>query len=219
MEGARRAAERSLALYRRAGDEAGVATALCAVAANGLLGEPNLELVRAAAAAAYQHASTVGDEYLMAKALAVLTPALPPSERQAALREAEILLLRLGNRRELAVSYSNTAYMALLEGRCEEALGLAETAMAAAEACENPNVVMFTAANLGVAALLSGDFRRARVASADSCACAAGTTSAGRPPRASPGLPSSLSKAVPLRRLPGCSAPPVRSANMALRSS
>jgi tetratricopeptide (TPR) repeat protein len=164
VDGARRAAHRALALYRRAGVQTGIAKALCAVAANGLLGEPNLELVVRAATAAYCHASIVGDEYVMARALAVLAPALPPSRRLAVLEEAEMLLVRLGNRRELAVAYSNTAYRALLEGRCEEALRLAEKAMAVAEACDNPNLTMFTAANLGVAALLSGDFGRARTA-------------------------------------------------------
>jgi predicted ATPase/DNA-binding SARP family transcriptional activator len=164
VAGARAAAERALELFRRAGDEAGMAEACCAVAANGLLGVPDMDLVRRSAHAAAEHARRAGDEYLKARALAVLTPALPPGRRLPALEEAAALLLRSGNHRELAVSYSNSAYSALLEGRSDEALTLAEKAMAMAEASEDPNITMFTAANLGVAALLSRDFERAREA-------------------------------------------------------
>jgi hypothetical protein len=134
------------------------------VAANGLLGVPDLDLVRSSARAAYRHASEAGDEYLMARALAVLTPALPAEERLPALEEAATLLLRSGNHRELAVSYSNSAYSALLEDRTDEALTLAEKAMTVAEGADDPNILMFTAANFGVAALLSRDFERAREA-------------------------------------------------------
>jgi hypothetical protein len=161
VQGAREAAQRALALYRRAEDHAGIADALCAVAANGLLGVPDLELVRSSARAAYEHASKAGDEYLMARALAVLTPALPAEERVPALEDAATLLLRSGNHRELAVSYSNSAYSALLEGRDREGLTLAERAMDVAQGTEDPNIMMFTAANFGVAALLLRDFERA----------------------------------------------------------
>ncbi|HEY7074385.1 MAG TPA: BTAD domain-containing putative transcriptional regulator [Solirubrobacteraceae bacterium] len=162
LTGAREAAQRALTLYRRAGDDAGIADALCAVAANGLLGVPDLELVRRSARSAYRHASKVGDEYLMARALAVLTPALPSRERLPALEEAATLLLRSGNHRELAVSYSNTAYRALLEDRCEEGLELAEKAMVVARGTDDPHIMMFTAANVGVAALLLRRFEQAR---------------------------------------------------------
>jgi tetratricopeptide (TPR) repeat protein len=141
-----------------------MAEALCAVAANGLLGAPDMELVRSSATAAYEHARRAGDDYLMARALAVMTPALPAGHRLPALEEAATLLLRCGNHRELAVAYSNSAYSAVLEGRCDEALSLAERAMPVAEQSQDPNIAMFTAANLGVAALLSRDFERAREA-------------------------------------------------------
>jgi len=162
LTGAREAAQRALTLYRRAGHDAGIADALCAVAANGLLGVPDLELVRRSARSAYEHASKAADEYLMARALAVLTPALPSAERLPALEEAATLLLRCGNHRELAVSYSNTAYRALLEGRCDEGLELAEKAMVVARGTDGPHIMMFTAANVGVAALLLRRFEQAR---------------------------------------------------------
>jgi predicted ATPase/DNA-binding SARP family transcriptional activator len=162
LQGAREAAQRALTLYRRAGDDAGIADALCAVAANGLLGVPDMELVRDSARAAYEHAKRAGDDFLMARGLAVLTPALPAEERLAALEEAATLLIRTGNQRELAVSYSNSAYSALVEGRYGEGLALAEKAMSVAEGSDDPNIMAFTAANLGVAALLSKDFERAR---------------------------------------------------------
>jgi predicted ATPase/DNA-binding SARP family transcriptional activator len=162
LAGAREAAQRALTLYRRASDDAGIADALCAVAGNGLLGVPDLDLVRRSARSAYEHASKAGDEYLMARALAVLTPALPSGERLPALEEAATLLLRSGNHRELAVSYSNTAYRALLEGRCEEGLDLAEKAMVVARGSDDPHILMFTAANVGVAALLLRRFEQAR---------------------------------------------------------
>jgi hypothetical protein len=91
----------------------------------------------------------------------VLTPALPWRERLPALEEAATLLLRSGNHRELAVSYSNTAYRALLEGRCDEGLELAEKAMVVARGTDDPHTMMLTAANVGVAALLLSRFEQA----------------------------------------------------------
>jgi tetratricopeptide (TPR) repeat protein len=153
---------RAVAVARDGKLDAGIADALCAVAANGLLGVPDMDLVRRSARAAYEHAKRAGDDFLMARGLAVLTPALPAEERLAALEEAATLLIRAGNQRELAVSYSNSAYSALVEGRYDEGLALAERAMSVAQGSDDPNIMAFTAANLGVAALLSKDFERAR---------------------------------------------------------
>ena len=160
-EGALQASREALDLYRQAGDDAGVAVALCSVAGD-LLVAADLELAQATAEEAYALASSRGDEALMGRALGILAPASAAERRRALLDEAARLLRRSGNLRELGVLFSNCAYGALQEGRPAEALALQAEADATRAGVDDPLDAAIALANIGVASLLTGDFERAR---------------------------------------------------------
>jgi predicted ATPase/DNA-binding SARP family transcriptional activator len=157
------AAERALEIYRAAGDQVGVADALCMVASSALV-VSDLDLARRRAREAYEQARAVGHERLMGRALGILAPALPASRRAEALEDAARLLSGAGNQRELAVMFANSAYSAIREGRPEEALALHERAEPVAASIGDALLSVLIQTNLGLAALLAGDFQRAREA-------------------------------------------------------
>jgi hypothetical protein len=154
------ASPHALELYRRVGDDAGIAEALCAVASDVLL-TGDLERTRAHARAAYQHGRAAGDEAVIARALGILAPSVPADERAPVLDEAATLLRRVGNRRILVVLYTNCAYRALEEGRPHEALALAAETEALVAAVGDPLDSASIMTIFGVSSLLSEDFARA----------------------------------------------------------
>jgi predicted ATPase len=155
------AARRALELYIRAADAAGIADAMCQVAYFRLIAGDGAS-ARTDAEAAYRHARAVGHEPSMARALAVLAPALPADESPPVRERAAALLRRLGNRRELVSLYANCSYSALREGRFEEALSLQDQSEAADALIGDPMNSVLNLSHLGMACLLSGDFPRAR---------------------------------------------------------
>ena len=157
------ASRHALALYRRAGDHAGIADALCSVASDALL-TGDLERTRAHAHEAFQHARAAGDEAVAARALGILAPCVPVDERAPLVEEAATLLRRVGNQRFLVVLYTNCAYRALEEGRPHEALAFHAESEALVAVVGDPLDSASILTILGVGCLLSGDFARAREA-------------------------------------------------------
>jgi tetratricopeptide (TPR) repeat protein len=94
-------------------------------------------------------------------ALSRLGQTLEPDEGRATLAEAAELLERLGNHRELASAYSNVGYVALVQGRTDDALEFLDVAVAAAQKVGDPYTLMIVSGNVGLASLFAGDLERA----------------------------------------------------------
>ena len=116
---------------------------------------------RAYGEAACRHARAAGDGMVLGWALSRLGQTLVPDQGPAALAEAAEVLERLGNYRELANAYSNAAYVALIQGRTDDALELLDVAVPAAQRVRNPYTLMIVSGNVGLASLFAGDLERA----------------------------------------------------------
>lgn len=147
-------------LYEQIDDHAGMSLANCSLAAGARL-RGNRGHARAYAEAACRHARAAGDDMALGWALSRLGQTLEPDEGRATLAEAAELLERLGNHRELASAYSNVGYVALVQGRTDDALEFLDVAVAAAQKVGDPYTLMIVSGNVGLASLFAGDLERA----------------------------------------------------------
>ena len=170
---AREAATVALELYRRAKDDAGISEACVALSYTGrderddhVVGPPAREAheIRELAEAACRHAQLAGDNALLGKALIRLAYALFGSERLAALEQGAELLMEAGNYREVALGYSNAAWLAVKENRLIEALALLDVALPIAEQAGTPQITMLSLGNFGLANLFVENYETARAA-------------------------------------------------------
>jgi predicted ATPase/DNA-binding SARP family transcriptional activator len=165
-DAARDAAYIALALFQQAGDHNGMAAALCELSGRASqAGEPDQQLSYAQAAC--REARLANDPALLGRAIARHAVCLPPAERVPALEEAATLLAQAGDHRELANSYINAAYTALLEDRVAEAMRLLHLARPATDRIDSPVSSMLIAGNIGLSGLFTGDLPGAREAFRD----------------------------------------------------
>ncbi len=154
--------EAALALYRQAGDDAGIATALSALAfeTGNLTGD--LAQQRRLAEEAIEHAERCADERVVARALCELAESTTADERPGAVARAAASLERIGHDRGLVSLYSNAGYVALAEEQIEEALGHLHEAAVVVERIGNPWWRARILGNFGLCELFSGEHDRAR---------------------------------------------------------
>jgi predicted ATPase/DNA-binding SARP family transcriptional activator/class 3 adenylate cyclase len=151
----------ALALFRQAGDHAGISETLSTLAVAVGVFLDDLAGERRCAQEACDHARIAGDDALLGRALGRLA-AVSGDRRRAILEQAAELLIPLGNYRQVASAYSSAAYVALSEDRIVEAAGLLDTALQAAGRIQDPWETMTILSNLGLAGLFAGDFDHAR---------------------------------------------------------
>jgi predicted ATPase/DNA-binding SARP family transcriptional activator len=166
-EAAIAAANVALSLYREADDHAGIANSLCSLALDTGALTGDLEQERRYAQSAVQYAKIGGDERVLALALSELAEAAEGDDRLPLLEQAAVVLTRLGNERGLTKLYSNAAYVALTEGRVEEANELLERALEVPWTRDDPWRLAGVLGNLGLARLFAGEPRAARAPFAD----------------------------------------------------
>ena len=154
------AATAALRLYEQIDDQAGMCLAYCSLTTGARL-RGDHGRARAYGEAACRHARAAGDDMVLGWALSRLGQTLVPDQGPAALAEAAEVLERLGNYRELANAYSNAAYVALIQGRTDDALELLDVAVPAAQRVRNPETLMIVSGNVGLASLFAGDLERA----------------------------------------------------------
>ena len=157
------AAEEAFALYRQAGDDAGMSAALRVLGCEcAIIGEDERAL--ATLELACRHAQEAGDDALLGAALGNLAPRLPVPERVEMLERADRLLTKVGDHRGVAAAYNNTSWRALIEGRPDEALSLAERGLRRVDEDDSPCPVLYLYGNLGMARLFRGELEQAREA-------------------------------------------------------
>src|ERR687889_2140593 len=78
--------------------------------------------------------------------------------------EVEAALRRLGSTRHLLGLYNSAAYNCIKEGRPEAARIALEPAVPIVRSLGDPRAAIFLAGNMGLEALFSGDYARARTA-------------------------------------------------------
>lgn len=166
-EAAIAAAKVALSLYQDAGDPSGIANSLCSLALDTGALTGDLEQERQYAESAVRHAKLGGDERVLALALSEWAEAAEGDDRRPRLEEAAVVLTRLGNNRGLTKLYSNTAYVALTEGRVDEANELLERALEVPGVGDDPWRLAGILGNLGLSRLFAGEPRAARAAFAD----------------------------------------------------
>ena len=149
------------ALYRQADDHAGISQTLSSLAVSVGVFAGDLAGERRYALQACQHARFAGDDGLLGRALGRLG-VVSGDERRAILDQAAELLIPLGDYREVAIAYSNAAYMSLIEDSVAEATSFLETALHAVGSIEDPLETEIILSNIGLARLLSGDLDHAR---------------------------------------------------------
>jgi tetratricopeptide (TPR) repeat protein len=161
---ARARAERALALSREAGEPAGIAQALLVACEFEVAGTLPQRRRRALAEEALTHARRAGDRRLEALALMDRALAVGAEPGMAEFDEVEVALRRLGSTRHLLGLYNSAAYNCIKEGRPEAARIALEPAVPIVRSLGDPRAAIFLAGNMGLEALFSGDYERARTA-------------------------------------------------------
>ena len=160
MDERMKAAALALRLYEQIGDHAGVCLAYCSLSAGARL-RGDYDRAKAYAEAALLHGRTADNDLAVGWALSRLGQILVDDQGPPALAEAAEVLERVGNYRELASAYSNAGYVALVQGRTDDALELLDVAVAAAQKVRDPYTLMIVSGNVGLASLFAGDLERA----------------------------------------------------------
>jgi predicted ATPase/class 3 adenylate cyclase len=167
---AREAALAALDLYHRVDDHAGISEAYVVLS---YLGRDERDAgphvqeaseIHDYAEAACRHARLAGDDALLGQALLRLAYAVSPDDRAATLQQGAELLSQAGNYRDVALGYSNAAWVALKQGRTAEAATLLDVALPMAEQANAPQITMLTLGNIGWANLFAGKRKAARAA-------------------------------------------------------
>jgi predicted ATPase/DNA-binding SARP family transcriptional activator len=165
-DAARDALKKALALFEQAGDHAGMAEALCNLAA---LASYDAEPDQAWSymEAACREARLADVHGVLGRTIAMHAVFGPPAERVQAQEEAATLLAERGDYRNLALLYSNSAYAALVEDQPSRAMHLLDLARQAASRIDSPVMSMIILGNLGLAELFTGNLSGARQAFQD----------------------------------------------------
>jgi tetratricopeptide (TPR) repeat protein len=119
---------------------------------------------RALADEALEHARRAGDRRQQARALMDRALAVGAGPGTAEFAEAEAALRELGSARHLLGLYNSAAYNDIKQGRPDAALRALEPAAPIVRALGDPRADIFLQGNIGLAALFSGDYDRARAA-------------------------------------------------------
>jgi predicted ATPase/DNA-binding SARP family transcriptional activator len=154
----------ALALYRLADDHGGISSALCSLAALVGITEGDVDGERRYAEAAVRHAEVAGDDVALGRALGQLA-VHSGEDRTQILKRATQLLAPKGNYREIAKACSATAYVALTEGRVDQASAIVDAALEAGSKIDDPYMMAHIVGNVGLAKLFSGDLASARLSS------------------------------------------------------
>jgi predicted ATPase/DNA-binding SARP family transcriptional activator len=156
------AAATALELSRQVDDHAGISAACDWLAQTApVRGRP--AEARAFAEDACRHASLVGDDLLLGRALLTLaTRTLPEGEWRSTLERGTDLLKRSGSDRDLVANYSDAGWFALQANLPREAAEFLDVALAMAKQAGTPAHTMMIHGNIGWANLLTRDFAQAR---------------------------------------------------------
>ena len=157
----------ALELSRQAGDPAGIAEALLGLAEFDVGERLPQGRRRELADQALVLARQACNDRIVGRALTERALAVPPEVGEAELGEAVAVLRETGSSRELMWLYSNSAYNALKQGGPERAHSLLAHAVPLARELDDPVALVFVLGNVGLAALFSDDFDRARDAFRD----------------------------------------------------
>jgi predicted ATPase/DNA-binding SARP family transcriptional activator len=157
-------AVQALSLARQAGDPAGIADALVAMATLEMAESHPQRRRLALAEEALAYAREAKDERLVTLALFERVMAVPADEAEAGIDEVVAALRRSGSWRLLPHLYSNTAYNGIKSGDSELASRLAERALPLARELGEPVTLAVVCGNFALGALFSGDLDRAREA-------------------------------------------------------
>ncbi len=178
LEEAVAAAQVALELYRQVDDHAGMATALRSMASNtGLIA--SLAQARGYAEDAVRHARASGNAGVLARALGELAEYAEGDERGPLVEQAAAAFTRTGDTSALIDLYMNCAYVALIEGRAEEANQLLIRAGEVPDFGDRTWGLRVFLSNLGLARLFTGEFQAAREAFAGAVAATHSATDFG----------------------------------------
>jgi predicted ATPase len=164
LKEARARGAEALALSRQAGDSAGIAAALLALASLEVAESLPQRRRRELAQEALVRAREAGDARLVALALMERACAQPPEQGAAELRHAAAALHDLGSTRLLLVLYNTAAYNAIKAGSPARALPLLAQAVPLARELGDPVGLANACGNVGLAALFTDDPEPARLA-------------------------------------------------------
>lgn len=157
------AGEAALQLYTEIGDHAGISDA-CRELVFFHQAHGNSERAIERGQHACEHARLAGDDALLGRALAKNVHTLPAAEGLAALEQAAELLTPLGDWRPVARGYINLGYLAITEGRHEDALELLDVALRAVQNSVGPAELTLIWGNIGLANIFLGHLPRAQSA-------------------------------------------------------
>jgi predicted ATPase/DNA-binding SARP family transcriptional activator len=159
---ARPKAAEALALSREAGEPAGIAHALIALASLDMAESHPQPRRRALADEALTYARAAGDDRLVALALMERAGAVPPERDTGELEQAATALRKLGTVRFLVSLYNNAAYNAIKAGSPESARSFLAHAVPLARELGDPVLLALTCGNVGLEALFNDDLDRAQ---------------------------------------------------------
>jgi predicted ATPase/DNA-binding SARP family transcriptional activator/class 3 adenylate cyclase len=161
---ARAQAFEALELSRGAGDGAGIADSLLALASLEMAETHPQRRRRALAQEALVHARKAGDDRLIAFALVEGALALPMEQAAPEVDRAAAALRQIGSSRFLVSLYYNAAYNAIKAGCPRRARPLLARAVPLARDLGDPLQLAFVCGNVGLEALFSDDLDRAGLA-------------------------------------------------------
>jgi predicted ATPase/DNA-binding SARP family transcriptional activator len=159
---ARPKAVEALALSREAGEPAGVAHALLAMASLDMAESHPQPRRLALADEALTYASEADDDRLVALALMERAGAVSPESDTGELEQAATALRKLGSVRFLVGLYNNAAYNAIKAGSPESARPLLAHAVPLARELGDPVLLALTCGNVGLEALFNDDLDSAQ---------------------------------------------------------
>ncbi|MET0973393.1 MAG: hypothetical protein ABWY95_08235 [Thermoleophilaceae bacterium] len=154
----------ALALSREAVDPGGIADALLGLASLDIAESHPQPRRRALADEALTCAREAGDDRLVALALLERAGSVGVDEGTAELEEAAAALRKLGSSRILHALYNNSAYNAIKAGKPERARPFLAQAIPLADEIGDGVELALVSGNVGLEALFSEDFDRAREA-------------------------------------------------------
>ena len=157
----------ALDLSREAGEAAGVAEALLALASVDVAEIHPQERRRALAAEALAFASEAGDDRLVALALRERAVTTQFEDGIGEVEQAADAVRKLGSTRTLVSLYNDTAYAAIKAGRHEQAQPLLAQAVPLADELGEPFFSALVCGNVGLVALFADELDRATDAFAE----------------------------------------------------
>jgi predicted ATPase/DNA-binding SARP family transcriptional activator len=157
-------AQESLALSREAGDPAGVANALLALAALDMAESHPQSQRQARSEEALKFATEARNARLVAAALFERACAVSVDSESGQIEDAVTALRKVGSTRLLVALYNNCSYNAIKGGHIERAGPFLAQAVPLARELGDPVSLAFTCGNVGLEALFTDDLTRAQEA-------------------------------------------------------